>query len=211
MVAKAPTPQWGNAQPDFSNKPSDNLDPGDIPAFLKRDHDEVASEPKQTDIEDFTGAPPLAGEEAPEPTDAEGAERDPSNGAPQPGPDTPEPEQRTVPVPEIDMSPASVATGGDGRELKRDDNAPRTATVVDDAAGTVAGQQLLAFVERYERLDEEKQTIAEDQREVLAEAKGTGFDVPTIRRLIQLRKMDPATRQERESLMDIYKSAIGME
>lgn len=74
----------------------------------------------------------------------------------------------------------------------------------------VAGKQLLAFVERHERLQEEKDAIGDDQKEVMAEAKAMGFDTATIRKLIKLRKMDPAERQEAEALLDLYLHAIGM-
>ena len=74
----------------------------------------------------------------------------------------------------------------------------------------VAGKQLLAFCERYERLQEEKDAVGDDQKEVMAEAKAMGFDTATIRKLIKLRKMDPAERQEAEALLDLYMNAIGM-
>lgn len=76
--------------------------------------------------------------------------------------------------------------------------------------GGVAGQRLLAFFERIERLEEEKAAIAEDIKEVFAEAKGTGFDVKTIRRILKLRKMDSEKRNEETELLDLYMSAIGM-
>lgn len=78
------------------------------------------------------------------------------------------------------------------------------------AAKTVAAGQLRAFIERIERLEEEKATIAGDIKEVKAEAKGCGFSVPTINQLIKLRKMDPAERQEAEAILYLYKAALGM-
>ena len=77
--------------------------------------------------------------------------------------------------------------------------------------GGIAGERLRAFVERIERLEEEKAALAADVREVYAEAKGTGFDVKTMRQLIRLRKMDRSDRQEQEHLLDLYKRAIGLE
>jgi uncharacterized protein (UPF0335 family) len=77
--------------------------------------------------------------------------------------------------------------------------------------GGIAGERLRAFVERIERLEEEKAALAADIREVYAEAKGTGFDVKTMRQLIRLRKMDRSDRQEQEHLLDLYKRAIGLE
>lgn len=79
-----------------------------------------------------------------------------------------------------------------------------------DTAKTVAAGQLRAFIERVERLAEEKQTIADDIKEIFAEAKGTGFDTKAMRKLIQLRKKDQAERQEEEAILDLYKAALGM-
>ncbi|APH70157.1 DUF2312 domain-containing protein [Aquibium oceanicum] len=76
---------------------------------------------------------------------------------------------------------------------------------------TVAAGQLRAFIERIERLEEEKQTIADDIKDVYAEAKGTGFDTKAVRTIIRLRKKDQAERQEEEAILDLYKSALGMQ
>ena len=67
-----------------------------------------------------------------------------------------------------------------------------------------------AFIERIERLEEEKQTIADDIKEVFAEAKGTGFDVKAMRTIIRIRKKDRAEREEEEAMIDLYMSALGM-
>lgn len=75
---------------------------------------------------------------------------------------------------------------------------------------TVAGQQLKAFIERIERLEEEKKTIADDIKEVYAEAKGTGFDTKAIRTIVRLRKKDKAEREEEESILDLYMASLGM-
>ncbi|MBP0438450.1 DUF2312 domain-containing protein [Tianweitania sediminis] len=79
-----------------------------------------------------------------------------------------------------------------------------------DTSQTVAAGQLRAFIERIERLEEEKANIAEDIRQVYSEAKGTGFDVPAIRQIVKLRKADQAEREEAEALLDLYKAALGM-
>ncbi len=76
--------------------------------------------------------------------------------------------------------------------------------------GGVAGQRLTSFIERVERLNEEKAALMEDIKEVYAEAKGVGFDVKTIRQLIALRKMDGEKRREAEQLLDLYKAAVGL-
>ena len=70
--------------------------------------------------------------------------------------------------------------------------------------------QLKSLIERIERLEDEKREIAEQIRDVFAEAKGEGFDVPTMRELLKLRRMKPHHREEREQLLDTYKAAIGM-
>jgi uncharacterized protein (UPF0335 family) len=75
---------------------------------------------------------------------------------------------------------------------------------------TVAAGQLRAFIERIERLEEEKQTIADDIKEVYGEMKGSGFDTKAVRAIIRLRKKDQAERQEEEAMLDLYKAALGM-
>jgi uncharacterized protein (UPF0335 family) len=80
-----------------------------------------------------------------------------------------------------------------------------------DSAQTVAAGQLRAFIERIERLEEEKKTISDDIKEVFAEAKGTGFDIKALRTIIRLRKKDPSERQEEEAIIDLYMAALGME
>lgn len=75
----------------------------------------------------------------------------------------------------------------------------------------VAGTRLKSFIERIERLEEEKAAIASDIKDVYAEAKGTGFDTKTIRKIISLRKVDTEKRREADEMLELYKSAIGME
>ena len=76
--------------------------------------------------------------------------------------------------------------------------------------GGIAGDRLKSFVERIERLEEEQRSIANDKKEVYAEAKGTGFDTKIMRQIIRLRKMDKDDLDEQESLLDTYKRALGM-
>lgn len=76
--------------------------------------------------------------------------------------------------------------------------------------GGVAQDQLRSIVERIERLEEEKAAIANDVKEVYAEAKGNGFDTKTLRQVIRLRKQDKAERQEQEAILDLYLHALGM-
>ena len=76
--------------------------------------------------------------------------------------------------------------------------------------GGVAGEQLKSFIERIERLEEEKRALSGDIKEVYAEAKGTGFEPKIMRQIIKIRKMDQDEHDEQESLLDIYKRALGM-
>ncbi|MEJ1161951.1 DUF2312 domain-containing protein [Prosthecomicrobium sp. N25] len=73
-----------------------------------------------------------------------------------------------------------------------------------------AADQLKSFVERIERLEEEKQTIQDDIKDVYAEAKGTGFDVKILRQVIRIRKQDKSEREEQEAVLDLYLQALGM-
>ena len=73
-----------------------------------------------------------------------------------------------------------------------------------------AKDQLKAFVERVERLEEEKKTIADDIRDVYAEAKGNGFDVKALRTIIRMRKQDADERAEQETILETYMHALGM-
>ncbi|MBK8161045.1 MAG: DUF2312 domain-containing protein [Rhodospirillaceae bacterium] len=77
-------------------------------------------------------------------------------------------------------------------------------------SGGIAADHLKSFIERIERLEEEKAAIANDVKEVYAEAKGTGFDTKIMRQIIRLRKMEPNDRAEQEELLDIYMRAVGM-
>ena len=79
-----------------------------------------------------------------------------------------------------------------------------------DEAQAVAVAQLRAFIERIERLEEEKKTISDDIKEVYSEAKNSGFDAKAIRAIIRLRKKEDKERQEEEAMIDLYKDALGM-
>ena len=79
-----------------------------------------------------------------------------------------------------------------------------------DNAQTVAAGQLRALIERIERLEEDKQSVADDIKDVYAEAKGTGYDVKIMRKIVSLRRQDHHKRKEEEELLDAYMSALGM-
>jgi len=77
------------------------------------------------------------------------------------------------------------------------------------ASNHVAAERLRSFIERIERLEEEKAAIASDVKDVYAEAKGEGYDTKVLRQVIRIRKMDRAERQEQEAILDLYLSALG--
>jgi uncharacterized protein (UPF0335 family) len=79
-----------------------------------------------------------------------------------------------------------------------------------DPTGTVAAQELRQFVERYERLEQEKKDLADQMKEVLAEAKGRGYDTKALRKIIAIRKRDKNDLAEEEAVIDLYKAALGM-
>ena len=86
--------------------------------------------------------------------------------------------------------------------------------MADDASGidtitATAQGKLKSLIERIERLEEDKAAVAADLKEVYAEAKGEGFDVKIVRKVVRLRKQDTAKRQEEEALIDLYIAAIG--
>ena len=82
--------------------------------------------------------------------------------------------------------------------------------VVSDTTTTVAAQELRQFIERFERLEAEKKDIADAQKEVMAEAKGRGYDTKVLRKVIAIRKRDATDLAEEEAVLDRYKSALGM-
>ncbi|MDY0882287.1 DUF2312 domain-containing protein [Dongia soli] len=77
-------------------------------------------------------------------------------------------------------------------------------------AGGIAADRLKSFIERIERLEEEKAAIGSDVKEVYAEAKSSGFDTKIMRQIVRLRKMEAHDREEQEQLLDLYKQAIGL-
>ncbi len=77
------------------------------------------------------------------------------------------------------------------------------------ATGGVAADRLRSFIERIERLEEDKQAIMADMKEVYAEAKGEGYDAKIMRQIVRIRKMDRVERQEQEAILELYLSALG--
>jgi uncharacterized protein (UPF0335 family) len=81
-----------------------------------------------------------------------------------------------------------------------------------DAAsqGNIAADRLRSIVERVERLEEERKALSSDIKDIFLEAKSAGFDVKVLRQLIRIRKMEPADVEEQETLLDVYRRALGM-
>ncbi len=78
------------------------------------------------------------------------------------------------------------------------------------AEGSIAADELRLLIERIERLEEEKKAMADDIRDVYAEAKARGYDPKTMRTVVRLRKMETHARQEAEAILDTYKAALGL-
>ena len=84
------------------------------------------------------------------------------------------------------------------------------ATEDDPKVGGIAADRLRSIIERVERLEEERRALASDIKDIFSEAKSAGFDVKVIRQIIRIRKQEPADVEEQESLLDIYRRALGM-
>ncbi|MDA7846992.1 DUF2312 domain-containing protein [Amylibacter sp.] len=78
------------------------------------------------------------------------------------------------------------------------------------ASYRVASDELRAFIERFERLDAEKKDISDQQKEVMSEAKGRGYDTKVLRKIVGLRKREPQEISEEEAVLELYKEALGM-
>ena len=94
------------------------------------------------------------------------------------------------------------------RTVKKTDNQPKDKKMaVEDS---IAQDQLRAFIERIERMEEEKAAIATDIKEIYAEAKGNGFDTKILRKIVGIRKQDANERMEQEAILELYMAALGM-
>jgi uncharacterized protein (UPF0335 family) len=102
-----------------------------------------------------------------------------------------------------------VRKGDNSSKFGEDDDDPMfdTSPAKMEAAGAKA---LLQFIERVERMEEEKKSIADDIKDVYAEAKANGYDTKIMREMVRLRKMEPHARQERDALIETYRAAIGI-
>lgn len=84
------------------------------------------------------------------------------------------------------------------------------ATKPETETGGIAADRLRSLVDRIERLEEERKALASDIKDIYAEAKSAGFDVKVLRQLIRIRKQEPAEIEEQETLLDVYRRALGM-
>ena len=91
------------------------------------------------------------------------------------------------------------------------ETAVTAAAAAEQPAMKFGKEQLKAFIERVERLEEEKKAIADDIRDVYAEAKGSGFDVKALRAIVRLRKQDTDERREQQAILETYMHALGMD
>lgn len=100
----------------------------------------------------------------------------------------------------------AAATDGRGSRMKADPEFDEAAT----HAYKVTAAELRAFIERYERLEAEKKDIADQQKEVMAEARGRGYDAKCVRKIIAERKREPADVSEEQAILQLYREALGM-
>lgn len=92
----------------------------------------------------------------------------------------------------------------------RSGGAPGRATKDSTEVGGIAADRLRSIVERIERLEEERKALGSDIKDIFSEAKSAGFDIKVLRQIIRLRKQEPAEVEEQETLLDLYRKALGM-
>src|SRR5260370_521892 len=113
----------------------------------------------------------------------------------------------------VDDSPSALTRGARISNLRaptQESSMATAAATIEEPATRFAKDHLKAFVERIERLEEEKKAMADDIRDVCAEAKGTGFDGKALRPIVRLRKQDIDERKEQEAILETYMHALGM-
>ena len=100
------------------------------------------------------------------------------------------------------MSDSDLQAAKASRDRQKDDP--------ESEVGGIAADRLRSVIERIERLEEERKALAGDIKDIYAEAKSAGFDVKVLRQIIRLRKQEPAEVEEQETLLDVYRRALGM-
>lgn len=126
----------------------------------------------------------------------------------QPEPVSPEEREPSDNARPVDGRFEGTAADPEEEPAKRGRGRPKTAVPDVDMGGNEARSQLISFVERFERLAEEKQAISDDIKELSAEFKGTGFNLPILKEVLRRRKMDAAARDEHDALLEIYEESI---
>lgn len=114
-----------------------------------------------------------------------------------------------------DVTRATITFGGKEHDVTKrfagvGHNSEAFAKSDDAATGGIAADRLRSIIERVERLEEERKALAGDIKDIFSEAKSAGFDVKVIKQIIRLRKQEPAEVEEQETLLDIYRRALGM-
>lgn len=105
---------------------------------------------------------------------------------------------------------AAEGAGGSSAARERDKRAAELLETMKSEVGGIAADRLRSIVERIERLEEERKALGNDIKDIYAEAKSAGFEVRVVRTIIRLRKQEPAEVEEQETLLDLYKRALGM-
>lgn len=90
------------------------------------------------------------------------------------------------------------------------ENSSGKKPAVDTEVGGIAAERLRSIIERVERLEEEKKALTSDIKDIFAEAKSAGFDVAVLRAILKIRRQEPAEVEEQETLLDLYRHALGM-
>ena len=98
----------------------------------------------------------------------------------------------------------------DTEDEKAQAGASRARQAAETDTGGIAADRLRSIVDRIERLEEERKALGDDIKDIYAEAKSAGFDVKVVRQIIRLRKQEPAEVEEQETLLDLYRRALGM-
>jgi uncharacterized protein (UPF0335 family) len=186
----------------------DVFDEDDIPAFLKADRDVNKIVDDLEDEDDFS-FPSLDDDE----DDDIGLPDDPVAEEPKPEPPKPPKAKETKADKQAKLrkptEQTELKTALDSLDKIAKEEAEKPAKPGSNSG--VIGDELKSFIERIERLEEERKSIGDDVKDVKAEAKGRGYDSKTIGKILKLRKQDKAKREEEEALLHLYMFALGME
>jgi uncharacterized protein (UPF0335 family) len=104
----------------------------------------------------------------------------------------------------------ALSAGNAQRDIEQDTGVAASQVDRETEVGGIVADRLRSIVERVERLEEEKKALSSDIKDIMAEAKSAGFDVKVIRTLLRIRRQEPAEVEEQETLLDLYRRALGM-